>query len=113
MLERFVGHDRPEIRSADADIDDIADALAGMALPVAAAHALGKVRHLVENGVNVGHDIAAIVDDGGVARRAQRDMQHRAVFRDVDFVAAEHGVDALAQPRLLREPQQQSSASRR
>ena len=30
------------------------------------------------------------------ARRAQRDMQHRAVFRDVDLLAAEHRVDPLA-----------------
>ena len=31
--ERLVGHDRPEIGAADADVDDVADRLAGVALP--------------------------------------------------------------------------------
>ena len=72
-----------------------------MALPCAAAHPLGKVRHLVEHGVDVGHDIVAVVNDGRAARRAQRYVQHRAVLRDVDLVAAEHRVDPLAQPGLV------------
>ena len=58
--------------------------------------------------MNVGDYIAAIVENSGVARCAQRDMQDGAVLRDIDLIAAEHGVDAIAQPRLLREPQQQS-----
>ena len=44
----------------------------------------------------------------GAARRAQRDVQHGAVLGDVDLLAAEHRVDALAQPRLLRQRQQQA-----
>ena len=47
VLQRFVGHDRPEVRSADADIDDIADPLAGVAFPGAAAHAIGEIGHPV------------------------------------------------------------------
>ena len=35
-------------------------------------------------------------------RRAQRDVQHRALLGDVDLVAAEHRVDPCAQARLLR-----------
>ena len=34
-------------------------------------------------------------------------MQHRAVFGDVDFVAAEHGVDALLEATFASELQQQ------
>ena len=41
------------------------------------------------------------------ARRAQRHVQHGAVLGDVDLVAAEHRVDALAQARLLGQLQQQ------
>ena len=41
MLERLISHDRTEIGAAYADIDDVADALAGMAPPVAAADAVG------------------------------------------------------------------------
>ena len=108
MLERFVGHDRPEIRSTDTDIDHVADALAGLALPIAAAHAIGEVRHPVQNCMNVGDHVAAVAKNGCAARRAQRHMQDGAVLRDIDLLAAEHRVDAIAQPRLLRELQQQS-----
>ena len=66
-----------------------------------------KSRHLVEHRVDLGHDVLAVDDDRRVARRAQRDVQHRAVLGDVDLLAAEHGVDALAQARLLGELQQQ------
>ncbi len=34
VAQRFVGHDRAEIRAADADVDDVADALAGMPEPL-------------------------------------------------------------------------------
>ncbi len=53
VLERLVGHHRPEVGAADADVDDVADALAGVALPRAAADAVGEVGHLVEHGVDL------------------------------------------------------------
>jgi hypothetical protein len=108
VLERFVGHDRPEIRPADADIDHIADALARMALPGAAAQPIGEVRHLVQNGMDLGHHILAVVNDGGAPRRAQGDVKHRAVLRDVDLVAPEHGVDAILQSRFPGKLKQES-----
>ena len=40
--QRLVGHDRPEVGAADADVDDVADALAGVALPRAAADAVRR-----------------------------------------------------------------------
>ena len=107
MLQRFVGHDRAEVRSADADIDHIADALAGMTLPDAATQPVGEIRHSVQNGMDLRHNIMAIVDDGSIARRPQRDVKHRAVLRDVDVVAPEHGVDAVSQAGLLGKLQQQ------
>jgi hypothetical protein len=39
----------------------------------------------------------AVHEDLRAARGAQRHVQHGAVLGDVDLVAAEHGVDALAQ----------------
>ena len=113
MLERFVRHDRAEIRSADADIDDIADALAGMALPGRRCAADWQNPPSVQNGMDVGDDIAAIVKNRSAARRTQRDMQHGAVLRDVDLVAAEHGVDAVPQPRLREQAATAVSASHR
>ena len=46
-------------------------------------------------------------------RRAQRDVQHGAVLGDVDLLAAEHGVDPLAQAALLGQLHEQPRASRR
>ena len=90
VAQRLVGHDRAEVRAADADVDDVADALAGVALPLAAAHPVGEVGHLVQHRVHFRHDILAVDEDVRVPRRAQRHVQHRAVFGDVDLVAAEH-----------------------
>ena len=95
--ERFVGHDRAEVGTADADIDHVADALAGVALPFAAANAIGKRGHLVEDIVHQGNDVFTVHEDGLVTGSAQGDVQHRAFFRDVDFVSAKHGFDPLLQ----------------
>jgi hypothetical protein len=78
-----------------------------VAFPGAAAHPLGEIRHLVQNGMDFGHHVLAVVHDGSAPRRAQGDVQHRALLRGVDPVAAEHGVDAIPQARLLGKLKQQ------
>ena len=107
MLERFVGHHGPEVGAADTDVDDVADAFAGMPLPGAAAHAVGEIGHRVEHGVDVGHHVLAVDDDGRAAWGAQGDMQDGPVFRHVDLVSPEHRLDALPQAGLLGEPAEQ------
>src|SRR5262249_6542476 len=99
---------RPEVGAADADIDDVANAFAGVALPFAVADAVGESGHLVEHGMDLRHDILAIDHDGRPFRRAQRHVQDRAIFRDVDFLAGEPRVDSLAQPGLFGERDEQS-----
>ena len=42
VAQRLVRHHRPQVRAADADVDDVADRLAGVAEPLAAAHALAN-----------------------------------------------------------------------
>ena len=54
-----------------------------------------------------GHHVLAIDDDRCSSRRAQGHVQDSAVFRDVDLLAPEHGVDALAQSGFLGELQEQ------
>ena len=108
MLQRLIRHHRPEVGTADTDIDDVADALSSMAHPLAAAHAMGERRHLVEHGMNLRHDVLAVDDDGGTFRRTERHVQDRPIFRDVDLLAAEHCVDFAAQPRLFGELDEQS-----
>ncbi len=101
IAQRLVCHHRPQVGAADANVDDVADALAGEAFPLAAAHTLRKVAHAVKHGVHLRHNILAVDVDMGVARGAQGDMQHGAVLGDVDLVAAEHGVDVGAQIGLF------------
>ena len=57
--------------------------------------------------MHLGDDVHAVDDDRALARRAQRDVQHRAILRDVDPLPPEHGFDALVQPALTGELHQQ------
>src|SRR5271165_3610753 len=107
IAQRLIGHDRSEIGAADADVDDVANALAGMALPLAAPDAIAESRHLVQYGVDARNDVLAINLDHFALRSAQSDVQDRAFFRDVDLFAAKHGIDPLTQAGLLRQLQQQ------
>ena len=81
-------------------------------LPVWPVHApprtrFGEVRHPVEHRMNLGHDVLAVDQDRRAARRAQRHVEHGSLLRDVDLLAAEHGVDAGAQAALFREADEQ------
>src|SRR5579863_4883027 len=107
MPQRFVVHDRSEIGATDADIDDIANALAGVTFPRSAAHSSGEIGHFVEDGVHVGYDVSSVKHNGCATWRAERDVQHRAFFGDVDYVAAEHGGDARLEAAFSSELLQQ------
>ena len=107
MPQRLIRHHRAKVRAADADIDHIFDLLARKTLPLARADLLGESGHLFEHRMHLRHHILAVDDDLFRLRRPQRHVQHRAVFGDVDLVAAEHGIDLLAQTRLFGELDQQ------
>ena len=63
VAEGLVRHDRPKIRTADSDIDDATDPLAGVSTPCPASETIRKPRHPVEHGMNSGHDILAVHED--------------------------------------------------
>ena len=44
------------------------------------------------------HNVLTMNNDGCSFGCAQRHVQNRAIFRNVDRVAAEHSVDSLTQP---------------
>ena len=78
-----------------------------MRLPVWPFHAPLRTRsanvgHLVEHRVDRRDDVLAVDDDRASLRRAQRDVQHGALLRDVDLLAAEHRVDPRPQAGLAR-----------
>ena len=57
--------------------------------------------------MHLGHHVLTVNDDGCAARCAQGHVQDRAVFRDVDLVTPEHGVDARAQAGFLCQLQEE------
>jgi hypothetical protein len=75
--------------------------LAGVALPLTAANTVGESCHLVEHRVNVRDDILSVDFDSGAPRGAQSDVQHRTPLRNVDLLAAEHGIAAFGNASLL------------
>jgi len=107
VLECLVRHHRTEVRAADPDVDDVANALAGVPLPRAAPHAVREIGHGVVNGVDRGHHVLTVDDDRRAARRPQGHVQDGTVFGHVDLVSLEHRVDALAEPALFGQPTQQ------
>src|ERR1700729_1465895 len=52
ILERLIRHHRSKIRTADSDVDDIANSLTGVPLPRTAANAICKSGHLVEHSMD-------------------------------------------------------------
>ena len=94
MLQRLIGHDRPQVGAADADIDDIDDSFAGVAFPFAAANAVAEISHPVQHGMNLRYDVLPLNLDGGSSRSTKRDVKDGTVFGEVDFVPPEHRIDA-------------------
>ena len=102
--ERDVRHDGTEVGAADADVDDVLDALAGEALPLAAAHGVGEVAHLVEDLAHVLEDVLAVdLHLVVLVEVAERGVENGAAFRRVDLLAGEHLLDLFLEVCLLRE----------
>lgn len=89
-LERLGDHDGAEVGAADADVDEVGDGLAGVAFPFAGADGVGEFFHVGEDGIDLGHDVLAIDEDGAIRAIAERDVEDGAIFSDIDFLAGEH-----------------------
>jgi hypothetical protein len=89
------------IGAADADVDDVADTLAGVLFPGAVAHSIGEIDYAIQHGMDLRHHVLAVHHDRVPFWRTQRHMQYGAVLSQVDLSAAEHGLDALAQAARL------------
>ncbi len=83
-------HGRAEIGTADADVDDIGERLAGMPAQLASAHCLAECLHLVEHTMDIRNHILAVDGNGLIARRPQRGMQNGSLLRQVEFFTADH-----------------------
>ena len=88
MPQRLRGHGRPEVRAADADVDDRVEA-------AAPANGLRERQHARALGEHLGLDRSAA--DLRPPRLTQRDMQRRPALGGVDDLAAEHRRDGVRQ----------------
>ena len=79
MLKRLVGHYRPEVGPADTDIDDVANALTGMALPLPAPDPSGKVSHFVEHSMDRDTTFSPSTTIDAPLRRTQSNVQDRPI----------------------------------
>ena len=107
MLQCLVGHDGAEVGAADADVDDVLDALAGVAEPAALAHVVGEDAHAIEYLVHVLDDVLTVDVQRGALGQAQGGVEDGAILRDVDVITAEHGGAAAGEVALLGELHEQ------
>ena len=103
MAEGFVGHHRPEVRSADPDVHDRADSLTRMADPTTVANALCKPGQPSKHLLHVAGHVMAFNGEGVSRDGSQRHMEHGSLLGGVDPLAAEHPLDSAAEIDLLRQ----------
>ena len=96
-LQGGAHHQRALVGTADADIDDVGDGLAGIARPIAVADGMGKLPHMPEYGIDFGHNVFAVHINRRVGAVAQGDVQGGAVFGVVDFLSGKHGAHFFRQ----------------
>ena len=72
IFQRLIGHHGAKIRSADANIDNVLDPLAGMSFPFASPDAIRKRGQLVQDSLHLRHDVLTIDENAGAFWSAQR-----------------------------------------
>lgn len=102
ILERLVCHHGTQIGAADTDVNYIANRLARMPFPVAAANLGGKRSHPGEHCMDFGNYILAIEQDLFALWSPQGHVQNGPPLGDVDLFTCEHGLDVPAKTGLFR-----------
>ncbi len=82
-------HGGAEVRAADAEIDDVGEALAVGGGDFAVPHGLGEFKYFAQFSENVRHDIAPAREHRRAGEIAQGHVQRRATLGDVDGLAGE------------------------
>ena len=113
VAQRLVGHHRAEVGAADADVDDVADRLAGVARPLARAHPLGEGGHPVEHLVHLLDDVDAVDDQR--ALRGIRSATCSTARSSETLMCSPANIASRrsAHPALPRQLAEQRAASRR
>jgi hypothetical protein len=105
--EGLGGHDDAEVRAADADVDDVGEALPAMTGEATLVHARDELADLRELRAHLGHHVAPL-DGHGVGRAiAQRHVQRGAALGEVDRLAGEQRPDPVLEATVARQREQQ------
>ena len=88
----LAGHRRPQVRSANAHVDDILDLLTGVPDPLAAADSPCKAGHLVEHRRTRGMTFSRH-RRRSVCRAITGRVQYGSILGGVDLLAGEHPLD--------------------
>ncbi len=93
-------HPWPEIGAPDSDVDDGLDRKPRVPRPLTRSQTTREGRHAIEHGVDSGDDVLLADVDRRLARCAEGDVKDGPVLGDVDRLAVEHRLGALADARL-------------
>ena len=107
-LKGFRNHHRPQIAAANADVDDVCNRFTRIAGPRASADSFRKLSHVSEIGVYVRHHVLAVHHNRPVGTVAKGDVQHGAIFGDVDLLPIEHFLRPARYISLFSQLEQQS-----
>ena len=100
-LQRFNHHQWPQVRTANANIDNIGNGFAGITFPVTRDDLFREVLHLGQHLIDFGHDIFAVNQNGRIAAVAQSHMKHGTIFGGIDFLARKFAGDGFFQATFL------------
>ncbi len=96
--EGLIGHHRPQVGAADADVDDILDRPSRGSLPGAVPDLSGEALHPVEDLVDLPDDIDAVHHKPGRPGQAKGHVKDGPVLGLVDVLASEHVPDVVGEP---------------
>ncbi len=105
--QRLRRHHDPEIRAADADVDDVGEARAGEAEDAPLVHSSDELAHPGELGAHLGHHVLPVRQHRPVRPVAQRHVHGGAAFGVVHGLAGEQRRDARGQVAGLGQRLQQ------
>ena len=95
VAQRLMGHGRPEVRTADPDVDHRSDPSSGRPGPLTRSDPVGHRSHPVEYLVDVGHHVAPVHHELAVAGHPERNVEDRTVLRRIDPLTREHRVPSF------------------
>ena len=91
ITQRFKRHHRPEIGTANPDINDITNGTPAVAFPLTCTNCLSALGHACQYAMHFRHHVNACCFDNCSCRCTQSNMQSGALFGSIDRFTGEHG----------------------